>query len=228
MGAELSAPELLAAPKDENSAVRQVQQRAETKASPSNGLRDPFGLKAHQVVSPATKNGLMQKKMRLAFFALGILVVVFYFGGSDESPTKKQGNRKISSSKEEAHDLASILPKLEKPLSNKNAEMFFNQGFREYRERNYSRAMSQFDLVLQIIPDHEMALRYRENARLAIDEEVKLHLEFGKKTLSAGKLREARAHFEAILRLLAADQTNPIYIEAQEELKQVKSEMDGT
>ena len=70
-----------------------------------------------------------------------------------------------------------------------------------------------------------MARRYRDNARLAIEDEVKTHLERGKKDFAAGKLRDARGHYEAILRLLFSDQSNPAYAEAKGQLEKVRSEM---
>ena len=148
---------------------------------------------------------------------VGVLALAAVFGGDlltgKPEPSAKK-TRKVAGVESGPVDLASLMPKLEKPVTSRNAEMFFRQGFREYRARNYIRALNQFELVLQMDPDHEMARRYRDNARLAIEDEVKTHLERGKKDFAAGKLRDARGHYEAILRLLFSDQSNPAYAEA--------------
>ncbi|MBU6376691.1 MAG: hypothetical protein KGQ59_11885, partial [Bdellovibrionales bacterium] len=171
--------------------------------------------------SPVSKS---KKIVRLALVGVVVLGVVFGMEFLDpKQPQKKQ--RQISSAEAEPSDLASLLPKIEKPATSKSAEMFFKQGFREYREGNYLRARNQFELVLQLTPDHDLARRYRDNARIAIEEEVREHLEYGKKTLDSGKLRQSRAHYEAILRLLHTDQTNPAYIEAKDQLEKVRTEM---
>jgi len=226
LGAEVEPQRLLSGPMDEIEAEQLVRSRALAKERPRT-LNDPFGLNSRPAVAAAPAEG-SKKVIRLTI--AGVLAVVVVIGmemvSDDGAPKKKKSGRKVASTGEPV-DLASLLPKFEKPQTSRNAEMFFKQGFREYREKNYIRALSQFELVLQMDPDHDMARRYRDNARMAIDEEVRTHLEFGKKTLSAGKLRESKGHYEAILRLLHTDQSNPAYAEAKEQLDKVRAEMDG-
>jgi hypothetical protein len=109
----------------------------------------------------------------------------------------------------------------------RTADMFFRAGFREYRERNYLRARQQFESALQIAPGHPLATLYLQNANHQIDEEVKFHLDAGKKCLVAGKLKEARGHFESVQRLLFRDQANPAYTEAGEQLDRVLRQLKG-
>ncbi|NDD90912.1 FHA domain-containing protein [bacterium] len=225
---------LLSAPREEPSAGAVVKSPEGSKA-PARTLSDPFGLRPKALVNasgagknaaPGAPSAKSKKAIKLAVAGgLAILTVVGMDFMNKEPPREKQ--RKISSSQSGPTDLASLMPKIEKPVTSKSAEMFFKQGFREYREGNYLRAMNQFELVLQLSPDHDLARRYRDNARMAIDEEVRSHLEFGKKTLDSGKLRQSRAHYEAILRLLHTDQANPAYIEAKDQLEKVRSEMEA-
>jgi pSer/pThr/pTyr-binding forkhead associated (FHA) protein len=226
LGAEVEPQRLLAGPMDELDAEQLLRSKARAKDRPRT-LSDPFGLSAQPAVAVAPGSG-SKKVVRLTI--AGVLAVLVVIGmdmfSEDGKPKPKKSVRKVASTGEPV-DLASLLPKFDKPQTSRNAEMFYRQGFREYRERNYIRALNQFELVLQMDPDHDMARRYRDNARMAIDDEVKTHLEFGKKTFSSGKLREAKGHYEAILRLLHTDQANPAYSEAKEQLEKVRSEMDG-
>jgi pSer/pThr/pTyr-binding forkhead associated (FHA) protein len=109
----------------------------------------------------------------------------------------------------------------------KTADLFFKTGFREYRLGNYLRAKSQFENVLQIVPDHRLAKIYLKNSENRIEEEVKLYLDFGRKNLEAGKLTEAKGDFETVLRLLFKDPMNPAYIEAHDQLDKVHKQLAG-
>lgn len=127
-------------------------------------------------------------------------------------------------------DLTSYLPSgsAQDVVTERTIEMFFREGMREYRERNYLRARAQFESILQIRPSHDLAKRYLANANQGIQDEVKLQLERGKKNLDAGKLRSARGNFEAALRLLARDQSNERYKEAEDQLKKVNDTIRST
>ncbi len=155
------------------------------------------------------------KKGRTILIAAGVAIVGFLMFGTDSKPKKTSSNKKNLSS---SQDLASFLPQSETP---KDAEAIFKEGFREYLAGNYTRARIQFETVLQISPTHALATLYLENCNQAVGTEVKFHLEYGKKSFQAGKLRDARAHFERIMRLLYKDQSNPAYIEAKEQFEKV-------
>jgi pSer/pThr/pTyr-binding forkhead associated (FHA) protein len=108
----------------------------------------------------------------------------------------------------------------------KSAELFFKTGFREYRMGNYLRAKLQFENALQIDPDHRLSKIYLQNSENRIDEDVKKHLEFGRKNLNAGKLSEAKGDFETVMRLLYRDPQNPAYIEAHDQLDVVHKQQE--
>jgi tetratricopeptide (TPR) repeat protein len=105
--------------------------------------------------------------------------------------------------------------------------MFLKSGFREYREKNYLRARIQFETVLQIDPSNSLAQRYLQNCNQAIDNEVKFELDRGKKSYESGALKQARLHYEAVLRLLNRDQSNPAFVEARDQLAVVMKEEAG-
>ncbi|MEN9723805.1 MAG: hypothetical protein RJB38_1791 [Pseudomonadota bacterium] len=218
---------LLAPPRDETQVNAVISGKPVAKAQ-ARSLSDPFGFQSgsQPPQGAAAASTGSKKAIRLGLAAAAALVVVFASEFVSNSPQGQKKERKPSKEGQPS-DLASLLPKLDKAPVSRNAEMFFKQGFREYRERNYIRALNQFDLVLQLVPDHEGARRYRENARIEIEEEVKQHLERGRKAFSTGRLREARGHYEAVLRLLNSDQANPSYQEAKDLLTEVQSELEA-
>ncbi len=156
---------------------------------------------------------------------------VFYFGG--ESPRPKGPARSASAKSTDAgREPASplLLPPMPGEVegeTSRAAEMFFREGFREYRERNYLRAKSNFENVLQVSSGHALARLYLDNSVKAIQDEIATHLEQGKRGVAAGKLKAARGHFEAVLRLLSRDTSNPRYTEAKEALERLEHASKG-
>lgn len=122
-------------------------------------------------------------------------------------------------------NLAQYLPATEDKAVNKSAEMFMKSGFREYREKNYLRARTQFETVLQIDPANQLAQQYVQNCNQAIDDLVKFELDRGRKAYESGSLKQSKIHYETVLRLLYRDQSNPAFIEARDQLTKVVKEM---
>ena len=165
------------------------------------------------------------KRKKILYVVAGLMAVLLMM---EEPAKKKRPSPKGAKGKQaESRDLASFLPKAD-VSSNPTADMFFKSGFREYRERNWLRAKTYFETVLQIEPDHYLAKLYLDNCENEIDGEVKYHLDIGKKNFVAGKLRDARAHFEAVLRLLFQDQSSAEYVEAKEQLASVTKAIRGS
>lgn len=160
---------------------------------------------------------------RVLIYGVAIAILAFLLFSGGEKPVRQSKPVK----REDSRDLASYLPK-GNPEVNRAADTLFKDGLREYLDGNYNRARTQFETVLQISPGHPLATIYTENCDIAIKNEVTRHLENGKKAFTAGKLRDARAHYERIVRLLYRDQSNPGFIEAKDQLEKVTAALrDG-
>lgn len=125
-----------------------------------------------------------------------------------------------------SRDLASFLPpggaeSMSGSAAAREAESFYRAGFREYRERNWLRARSQFETALQIQPGHRMAMLYLKNVETSIQDEVRRGMENGGRKLEAGKLREARTYFAAVLRLLYREPSHPDFSAAKDKIEQI-------
>ncbi len=167
------------------------------------------------------QGGLLKNKKVL----IGVAALVAFMLLGDPEPAKVPPKKKDD--RKDARDLASFLPKGDDLAGGRPAQMFFKAGFREFRERNYLRAKTQFETVLQMAPGHVQATKYLDEANKAIEDEVKFHLERGKKTFEAGKLKAARGHFEQVQRLLFRDQSNPGFLESKDQLEKVIKELKG-
>lgn len=175
--------------------------------------------------------GAAEKRKKLIRIVLGLVLIgaLAYDPPKDTAPkSKKAALAKAKAAKEKKEldrELASFLPPMPATGPQAAAETFFQEGFREFRERNYLRARVQFETALQINPSHAGARSYLQLSEAGIAEEVRLHLERGRRDFETGKLRSARAHFEAVTRLLYRDVENPSYIEARDELSAVNERL---
>ncbi|MCC7441627.1 MAG: FHA domain-containing protein [Bdellovibrionales bacterium] len=173
--------------------------------------------------------GQEQKKKLMIRVVAGLVIAWFLMDEMFPSAPQKPEGRKPAaiSANKEAEDLGKYLPKPDSPEINRAADMFFKQGFREFREKNYLRAKANFENVLRVDPGHRLARLYLQNSTMAIAEDTKSLLEQGKRSMTSGKYRDAKGAFESVLRLLYYDQSNPAYEEAKEQLQKVKDKMAG-
>ncbi len=163
--------------------------------------------------------GGSKRPLIYGILAIGLAAVLFL--DDSESPNKSNAKKD-----DKGRALASFLPDESKGEVHRTAEQFFSVGFREYREKNYLRAKLQFETTLQVDPGHFLARLYLDKCNQDIDDEVKFHLDRAKKSISAGKVASAKGHYESVTRLLYRDQSNPAYVEANEELKGIKKTLE--
>lgn len=161
----------------------------------------------------------------IVILAIGAAAMILLETPDSGKPAGRKGGAETQgqAGAPQARDLAAYLPSVEVNEDvRKTADMFFRAGFREFRERNFLRAKKNFETVLQIDPGHRLATRYLQNCDIEIKAEVEFHLDRGAKSMKSGKLRDAKGHFETVLRLLYRDQSNPAFSEAMDQLKGVQ------
>jgi len=175
--------------------------------------------------------GAAPKKSKLPLPVLlgGVGVLAFLLFGLDNNPAKPVTSRSgsVQNPDDPKRDLASQpLPVNGSALSpaERTAERFFKEGFREFNAGNYLRAKVQFENVLQIAPAHSLAHLYLQNCDRSIEAEVEFHQSNGRKSLEAGKLKEAKNHFQSIVRLLYRDPNNPALGDARIQLDKIAKE----
>lgn len=189
---------------------------------------------AGRSTSPRASMSRPMSPKRLALLAVGAIGLYMLLDTPTPSENKKtDANPKTVAKKNpsggpgEAREPAGVQPPQMTEETAQAVGMFLQAGFREYREKNYLRARQNFENALQVVPGHRTAKLYVQNCNLAIDEEVKSHLEAGKKGLASGKLRSAQGHFEAVERLLFREPGHPALAEARENLEKVRRKKKG-
>lgn len=169
--------------------------------------------------------GLLKNKKMLLYAAVAGAALYLLMGDPQPSGPRKSAKKRSDSASE---DLRKYLPGNNLDVATEHtAEQFFKAGFREFLTGNYLRAKAQFETVLQMAPGHPLATLYLENCENAIKGEIKFHIDQGKTSTEAGKLKEAKAHYEAVLRILFHDQSNEKYVEARDQLEKVNKLLSG-
>lgn len=156
---------------------------------------------------------------------IAALALVVFIGYTVMTTPKKKLVKKLD---DKPREPASIITEDEFETLHKTAAPFMREGMRELREKNYLRARLQFETVLQMSPAHPLATLLLQNSITALTEEVEMHKYRAMKTEKIGKYKEAKSHYEAILRLLYRDQSNPIFKESEEKLKELKKDKKST
>jgi hypothetical protein len=212
-------------------AARPAQASAPAPAHVPRAPADLSGLQGIAGLGAATGSagGGSEKRKKVLMAIVVVMGAVLFLDDSDKKPAPSADRNPASKKekKEPLRDLAQYLPALPGNAPQASSETFFKEGFREFREKNYLRARVQFENALQINPGHSLAANYLKQCDTAIETEVNSHINRGRRDADAGKLKSARAHFEAVLRLLARDPEDPNFLEAKDQLKDVELRMRG-
>ncbi len=208
---------ILTAPPRKPSDLKEEKVALERHQQKLRAITTVGGLSSRKVKQPSGATSLNSggKRRLIIYGVLGVLLF-FAFLDDPELPVKK-----AKKAKKETRSLANFLPQDQDEEVNETARRFFKTGFREFRERNYLRAKRKFQTALQVDPSHFLSRLYLEKAQQEIENEVKFHLEQGRRNIKSGKVQSAKSHFEAIQRLLYRDQNNPFYKQATQELEEL-------
>jgi len=160
---------------------------------------------------------------KIVILVAGVGVVFYLFQDQILSKSSSSNSSKNSYSKREP---SSFEIKTQTSLSSeftRSVDTFFKSGFREYREGNLLRAKYQFEMALQIDPNHALSRQYLQNTLSQVRNQVDQLMIRGSRAEQAGKLREAKGHFETVLRMLSKDNDHPKYHEAKQKLEQIRT-----
>ncbi len=144
-----------------------------------------------------------------------------------ETPQSKSGKAKKSDKdgekkEAEVRDVASLAPPSVSREVERTAEQHFALGFREYTAGNYLRAKEAFELALQVNPHHGRARYYLMHSDHENREEIRKIVESARIAKEFGRNRKAIGLYETAIRHLYYDRENPLYMECESALKELK------
>lgn len=104
-------------------------------------------------------------------------------------------------------------------------EAHIHRGLREFREKNYYRAIREFNLALVLSPHNASASYYLSKTKQYLDFEIESHFERAQDELRALRYHRAFNTYCAIMTLLQRDQNDQRFLDAKEGLELVQQRM---
>lgn len=102
-----------------------------------------------------------------------------------------------------------------------DADVFYRAGMRELQNKNFRRALTNFDTALSVNPDHDLAKVYKEITKRQFEKDVDAAMKAAIRAKRSLRYREARMNYETVLRFLEGDRDNLKYVEAQEAINEL-------
>lgn len=161
----------------------------------------------------------------LVVIVLGAVMLIF---DSGDEPSEKRTKKKSNYNVQEITDpfTASL-----KKKSNENKEskiklnVYFQKGLREFRERNYYRAMSEFNHALSWSPNDPLAEFYLRKTKEALDKEIEAYFIKAKRNENSLKFQKAVVQYCAIIRLLTNNPEDERYKRAEEGIGKMEEKL---
>jgi len=176
-------------------------------------------------------NAEAEKRRRtFGIVAILLLVIFVFFIDDGEQPTRPITKKTSTLGEEE--DLSEEVTRLliqrknsEDKELNERLSAIFQRGLREYREKNYFRAINEFNLALILSPNHPKAEFYRAKTQQALDAEIEHNFLKAKRDAQALRYPSAITSYCAIVRTLQSYTEDQRYKDSLENIKEIESKM---
>lgn len=200
-------------------------------------------LTRHRTATAANDNKDQQQakmaKQRLIVYALVAFLFYIAFFSADEGPKETFRQRAFiqSENDEPVRPKKKLKPdELQEALKEyvpnysidtpqrKDSEIFFRNGVRELQNNNYRRAISAFETALTVDSSHDLAKIYLQITKKSLEREIDAAMKAARRAEKSLRYKEARMHYDNVLRMLEGDQNNPKYVEATDALQKLDKE----
>jgi pSer/pThr/pTyr-binding forkhead associated (FHA) protein len=164
---------------------------------------------------------------KIIIYAVVLALVAFIFL-DDEKPKKQQQKSDSSKLSDATEEFINASKKRSSKLdkdTEKKLIMVLHNGLREYRERNYFRAIREFELALMLSPSNARASFYLNKTKQAMDEEIEKNFMKAKRDTGSLKYRGAVVSYCAIIKLLEGYPDDQRYKDAEENIRFVEKKM---
>lgn len=163
-----------------------------------------------------------QKKSSLGFYGIiaGIGLLLFIVLSDDDTSKKSNVNEDLLAQKQ-AEQTQKInqaqrnsTPKSRSMQVNKQAQISYLKGFRDYEHGLYHRAIDSFQACLSLNPSHVLCIKYRNLSERKFNELTQYKMILGRQYKKQHKFSECKKTFENVMYLIR-DTTNKTFIEAK-------------
>ena len=173
------------------------------------------------------KKGSSKKKKdkKIIYIVLILGVLVFMLDPDEKPKTKKKVIKSLNDVTEDfTSEYRNKMSARDKEVRGKLVAII-HRGLREFRERNYFRAIHEFELALMLSPGNARAAFYLDKTKQAMDEEIEKNFIKAKRDTSSLKYAGAIVSYCAIVKLLEGYPDDERYKSAEENIRYVEGKM---
>lgn len=156
----------------------------------------------------------------LIVLLVGLFLFLFLFNPSKKkNPIELRTDEAVNAAIEEAEQVKESAI-TDKQKQGKNSQQYddaqnvYLQGFRDYKQGNYGRALELFQACLSLFPEHTLCQRNLTLAQRKYNELVQHHIILGRKYREQGQYSACQSSFRNVM-VMVADTTSAIYKEAK-------------
>jgi len=175
------------------------------------------------------KNPKKKSNVGIVLFGLFSLIVLSFLMQDNSSVSTDESKRQTQlRTKNVSDDIANALKKRQvKDDKNQKFKInaIFQRGLREYREKNYFRAINEFNLALILNPNDPLAEFYLRKTKEELDRVIAEDFIKAKRDEEGLRYPNAIMTYCSVIRLLIKQPLDPRYINAEEEIKKLESKL---
>lgn len=169
------------------------------------------------------KNNDSRKKIVIL---LGAVLAFLFLSGEEEGdkPVKKSTKRikDVSSSYE---DILKKKKAKENAEEQKKVDALIHRGQREFREKNFFRALEEFNQALIMDPGNGRASFYKRKTKQALDNLIEQYFTSARRDVDSYRLESALVSYCGIIRLLEGYEDDERYVQSQRQINYLEKKM---
>lgn len=193
-------------------------EKKELELSEENDLK----IEDNNLVNEAPKK---DNKKKLILF-LGIIFAYLFLSGDDEGvDQKKQQTRKIKDVSSSYEDVLKKKKEQENAEEQRKVESIIHRGQREFREKNFFRALEEFNQALIMDPGNGRASFYKRKTKQALDNLIEEHFTTARRDVDSYRLESALVSYCAIIRLLQGYEDDERFIQSKNQISYLEKKL---
>lgn len=198
--------------------------KVEVKGAESGKAKKLDPLDAGEVAQPEKK----KNSMLLGLVAIVAIAMIFLDDSGSPKPNSGAKQKSSNATKDVTDEYLNLVRQkqmMEDKALKQKMNTIFQRGLREYREKNYFRAINEFNLALILNPSDPLADFYLRKAKEELDKVIADQFIKGKRDEEALRYQNAIVTYCSIIRLLYQYEDDPRYKNAEENIKSLEGKL---
>jgi pSer/pThr/pTyr-binding forkhead associated (FHA) protein len=185
--------------------------------------------KAGKVIKEESVEKANANKAFIPFLILVVILLGLFMSGDDKPTARTKKSQNQVGAYQDVN--AEYMNAIQKRQANENKQLkekltvIYQRGLRELRERNYYRAIHEFNLALIIAPGDAQAEYYLRKTKEELDKEIEGYTAKAQRDEESLKYRSAIISYCSITRLLYSVPEDPRHKNAVSQIKELESKL---